>query len=172
MLRIYQCESEEDKRIVRELFWEYLQWANQEVNKHFGVNFDIKTMLDEDMEMLDKFLPPDGRLLLAKQDEGAAGLACMKKLKENTAEIKRMYVRSAYRGKGIGKALIERLFVEAGETGYTRIWLDSARFMKAAHALYRSSGFQEIEPYPESEIPADFQPNWIFMEKVLVHISD
>ena len=47
------------------------------------------------------------------------------------------------------------------------LFLDSARFMHAAHALYRSSGFQEIAPYPESEIPEEFRPNWIFMEKLL-----
>jgi hypothetical protein len=51
--------------------------------------------------------------------------------------------------------------------GYPRIRLDSARFMKAAHSLYRSAGFQEIDPYPESEIPAKFQEHWVFMEKSL-----
>lgn len=167
MLAIHQIETAQYREIVRELFWEYLQWANGEVNNHFGVSFDIKTMLDDDMDKLGKFLPPLGRLLLAEQDGSAAGLGCLKELKGDIGEIKRMYVRSEYRRKGIGRAILEHLLAEAGEAGYSRIWLDSARFMKSAHALYRSNGFQEIEPYPESEIPGEFQPNWIFMEKVL-----
>ena len=167
MLNICQIESREDRKSVRELFWEYLQWANDEVNDNFGVSFDIKTMLQEDMNTLDKFLPPYGRLLLAEQDGRVVGLGCLKKLKDDIGEIKRMYVRSEYRRKGIGKALLENLLDEASDIGYTRVWLDSARFMKSAHALYRSNGFQEIEPYPESEIPAEFQSNWIFMEKEL-----
>ena len=171
MLSIYQIESREDRKSVRELFWEYLQWANDELNDNFGVSFDIKTMLQEDMNTLEKFLPPYGRLLLAEQDGRVAGLGCLKKLKDDIGEIKRMYVRSDYRRKGIGKALLENLLEEAGEIGYNRVWLDSARFMKSAHALYRSYGFQEIEPYPESEIPAEFQSNWIFMEKKLSNIS-
>jgi len=167
LLRTYQVESESDKNLVRELFWEYLQWANEEVYNNFGISFDIKMMLVEDMKKLNKFLPPFGRLLLTEQDGGVAGLGCLKKLNDDIGEIKRMYVRSEYRRKGIGKALLEHLLEEAGEIGYSRVWLDSARFMRSAHALYRSSSFQEIEPYPESEIPAEFQPNWIFMEKVL-----
>jgi ribosomal protein S18 acetylase RimI-like enzyme len=167
MLRIYQIETSKDRKYVRELFWEYLQWANAELNRHFGINFDIEEMLNEDMQKLDKFLPPNGCLLLASQNDEVVGLGCLKKLKDDIGEIKRMYVKSKYRKKGIGKAILQQLLVEAGEVGYARVWLDSARFMKAAHAMYRSQGFQEIEPYPESEIPAEFQQNWIFMEKWL-----
>jgi GNAT superfamily N-acetyltransferase len=80
------------------------------------------------------------------------------------AEIKRMYVRPQFRGRGIGRALLQRLLVEAKEIGYPAVRLDSARFMQEAHALYRSSGFDEVEPYPESEIPTEFQEHWVFME--------
>jgi GNAT superfamily N-acetyltransferase len=97
---------------------------NKIVNNNFGVNFDIKSMLDEDMQKLDKFLPPTGRLLLAKQDQAAAGFGCLKKLKDDIGEIKRMYVRPKYRRMGIGKAILERLLVEAAEVGYSRVWLD------------------------------------------------
>jgi GNAT superfamily N-acetyltransferase len=75
-----------------------------------------------------------------------------------------MYVRPAFRRKGIGRALAQRLISEARGIGYASIRLDSTRFMKAAHALYRSLGFREIEPYPESEIPPEFQSHWVFME--------
>jgi GNAT superfamily N-acetyltransferase len=152
---------------VRELFWEYLQWANSRVNEEFGVDFDIQSMLEQNMLELEKFSPPHGRLLLAEHEGQITGLACMRRIREDIGEIKRMYVRPGFRGKGIGKALLEGLVNEAREIGYPRIRLDSARFMKEAHSLYRSAGFQEIDPYPESEIPAEFQKHWIFMEKQL-----
>lgn len=164
MLNIYQIETEEDRIHVRELFGEYLQWAHLRLKQEYGINFDIESLVDQDMLELEKFLPPQGRLLLAKQDEKVAGLACMKKIKGDIGEIKRMYIRPEFRKRGIGRKLLELLLNEAREIGYPRIRLDSARFMKAAHTLYRSVGFQEIEPYPESEIPEEFQENWIFME--------
>jgi GNAT superfamily N-acetyltransferase len=78
-----------------------------------------------------------------------------------------MYVRPEFRGLGIGRALLEALIVEAREIGYSMLRLDSASFMKVAHSLYRSTGFQEIEPYPESEVPPEYQAHIVFMEKRL-----
>ena len=78
-----------------------------------------------------------------------------------------MYVRPDFRGTGLGRALLDALLAEARQVGYATIRLDSAGFMKTAHALYRAAGFEEIEPYPESEIPPDFQKHWVFMQKRL-----
>ena len=119
------------------------------------------------MQNLDKFYPPEGKLLLAESDNQLAGIACLRKIKEDICEVKRMYVREEFRGTGIGRTLLDKLIEAAKESGYPRVRLDSARFMSTAHSLYHSSGFREIEPYPESEIPEEFQPNWIFMERVL-----
>ena len=57
---------------------------------------------------------------------------------------------------------------EAGQVGYERVRLDSARFMKEAHQLYRTRGFKEIDAYDGSEIPKEFQNRWIFMEMALL----
>ncbi|MDQ3396189.1 MAG: GNAT family N-acetyltransferase [Deinococcota bacterium] len=65
----------------------------------------------------------------------------------------------------MGRALLEALLDEARQLGYICVRLDSARFMKSAHALYRAVDFYEIEPYEGSEIPKEFQSHWIFMEK-------
>ena len=62
----------------------------------------------------------------------------------------------------------KRLIEEARSMGYDRMRLDSARFMKAAHVLYHSLGFHDIEPYEGSEIPLEFQHYWVFMELRLV----
>jgi len=163
-MKLYQMETSEHKQQLREIFWEYLQWANRNVNEAFNVNFDIAAILEDDMQTIAKFLPPQGRLLLGEIDEQIAGIACMKQLDDTVCEIKRMYVRPAFRGRGLGRGLLHRLIDEARQSGYSIVRLDSARFMKAAHALYRSTGFQAIEPYKESEIPTEFQQYWIFME--------
>ncbi len=104
---------------------------------------------------------------MATEGSRVAGIACLKKLRKDIGEIKRMYVRPGFRGKGLGRALLETLIAEAKEIGYPAVRLDSARFMKEAHALYQSAGFGEIEPYPESEIPPEFQKHWVFMERLL-----
>jgi GNAT superfamily N-acetyltransferase len=167
MTSIHQAETDADRALIRELFWEYLEWANARINEEYGFTFDIASMLERDMAKLQIFLPPHGRLLLAIEGGCAAGLACMRRIREDVGEIKRMYVRPGYRRRGIGRALLEALLAEAQETGYPTVRLDSTRFMAAAHSLYRSAGFYEIEPYAESEIPPEYWQHWVFMEKQL-----
>lgn len=167
MPEIRQVVTEDDRAQARELFWEYLQWANGRLMDEFGIQFDIQAILEGDMEKLGIFLPPEGRLLLAMEGTRAAGIAGLKKLRDDIGEVKRMYVRPEFRGLGIGRALLDGLLAEARQIPYRNVRLDSARFMETAHALYRSAGFAEIEPYPESEIPADFREHWVFMEKHL-----
>jgi GNAT superfamily N-acetyltransferase len=91
----------------------------------------------------------------------------MKKLSDEICEIKRMYVRPNFRKQGVGRAMLQHLIDEARAMGYGQMYLDSANFMQAAHALYRSMGFRTIEPYDGSEIPQDFQKHWQFMALVL-----
>ena len=91
----------------------------------------------------------------------------MRRIQKDVCEIKRLYVRPEFRRRGIGRALLEKLIAEAQEIGYPTVRLDSTRFMGAAHSLYRSVGFYEIEPYAESEIPPEFRQHWVFMEKQL-----
>lgn len=167
MLQILIANKEQHAQPIRELFWEYLQWANAKVKENFGVSFDIASMLEEDINTLDKFMPPKGRLLLGYVEDQPEAIACLKALTESIGEVKRMYVRPEARNRGLGRALLNQLLEEARQIGYERIRLDSARFMTEAHQLYRTNGFREIEAYEGSEIPAEFQKNWIFMEREL-----
>jgi GNAT superfamily N-acetyltransferase len=167
MIQIIIADQDQHAQAVRELFWEYLQWANAEVEESFEVSFDIAAMLEDDMNTLDKFMPPKGRLLLGYVEHQPMGIACLKALTASISEVKRMYVRPEARNKGLGRALLNLLLEEAHQIGYGLIRLDSARFMKEAHQLYRSTGFREIEAYEGSEIPKEFQKNWIFMEREL-----
>jgi GNAT superfamily N-acetyltransferase len=168
MSQIIVATKEQHAQPIRELFWEYLQWANAKVEEEFGVSFEIVTLLEEDMNTLGKFMPPKGRLLLGYVEDRPMGIACLKALSESIGEVKRMYVRPEARNQGVGRALLHRLLDEAQQIGYERVRLDSARFMADAHRLYRASGFREIEGYEGSEIPKEFQQHWVFMEKRLL----
>lgn len=167
-VRIFQVNPIEDIQLVKELFWEYLTWANDMNEQEFGLRLDITKMLDEDLANLGKFMPPDGRLLLAQCKGYPSGCVCLKKLTPGVGEVKRLYVKPAYRGMGIGNLLVGKLLEEARKIGYEGIRLDSTRYMTNAHGLYRSFGFREIEPYPESEIPLEYHAHWIFMELSLI----
>ena len=167
MLKILQVETDEHRSDVRELFWENLSSTNLMIIHEFGISSDVSAILEQDMAKVQQFAPPQGRLLLGEYETKIAGCACLRKIGEDIGEIKRMYVKPEFRRKGIGRSLLQAIIHEARQIGYSKIRLDTAPFAKAAQALYRSLGFQEIEPYPESEIPEKFRPSWVFMELVI-----
>jgi len=167
MLELVTVDRDQYTDQIREIFLEYLEWVNGSVKEAYGLEFDMQAKIEDDMLTLDKFMLPKGCLLLGLEVNRAAGVACLKELYGEVGEIKRMYVRPEFRRNGLGRALIEGLLKEASLLGYRQIRLDSARYMVEAHQLYRSMGFKEISAYEGSEIPIDFQKNWIFMEKDL-----
>ena len=68
------------------------------------------------------------------------------------AEIQRMYVSPIFRGKGIGRVIVDRLIADARSIGYRQLKLESLKFLEAAHSLYRSVGFREIDPYADNSM--------------------
>jgi GNAT superfamily N-acetyltransferase len=110
------------------------------------------------------YRPPRGLTLLAERRGLPAGVAALLRHGGAVAEVKRMYVRPSGRGEGLGAALLDRLIEEARALDATTLRLDTCRFMTDAQRLYRSRGFQERDPYPESEIPPRIQRHWLFFE--------
>lgn len=164
MLSIVHGETDDHRRQIGELLWEYLVWLNAQLERELAINLDIHQMLEDDMARLHQFAPPHGRLLLAYAQGALAGCACLRTIGPQVGEIKRMYVRPPFRRKGVGRALIAALIDEAHQMDCTTLRLDSARFMQDAQSLYRSFGFRLIAPYPESEIPEAFHVHSVFME--------
>jgi putative acetyltransferase len=98
------------------------------------------------------YAPPEGRLLLAFADDAPAGCIALRKIEEEICEMKRLWVRPAFRGTGLGRRLVEDVLREARGIGYRRIRLDTLPSMTAAQALYLSLGFTDIPPYNDHPI--------------------
>jgi len=146
---------------VRELLREYLTWTlTLDENALRAPTF--AGVYAELASLPGIFSPPDGRLLLARSDDVAAGCVALRPHHTTTGELKRLYVRPAFRGARIGQQLVERLVGEAREIGYRRLVLDSHVSMRSAHAIYESVGFRVV-PTPDT-FPEVLKPVVVFME--------
>jgi ribosomal protein S18 acetylase RimI-like enzyme len=93
------------------------------------------------------YAPPAGRLLVAEVDGGLVGCVALRSHQPGVCELKRLYVRPAYRGRGLGRRLLEALLSEAVAAGYREAVFDTIESMKEALALYRTFAFEPTEPY-------------------------
>jgi len=165
VVEIRSVKLPDDIDFVRRLWIDYLTWGNDNMQMHYGVHpHDPKEQVEQDIKMISKFLPPNGRLSLAFMDGNACGIGCLKSINAEIGEVKRMYVNPSFRKIGAGRAILQSLINTAKETGYKKVRLDSPKFMEAAHSLYRSFGFKDIPMYPEVEIPEEFRQYLLFME--------
>jgi ribosomal protein S18 acetylase RimI-like enzyme len=138
-LRLTRAETVEQVELARMLFKEYADAT--------GVDLCFQNFGQELATLPGDYAPPSGRLLLAHEGDEAAGCVALRKVDETVCEMKRLYLRPAFRGTGLGRTLAERIIEEAREIGYARMRLDTLPMMRSAIALYRSLGFREIDPY-------------------------
>ena len=169
-MNIKPLETADDREYVRMLSVEYLRWVFTELNAELDAGWDVDSVanvVDEWMPTLDKYTPPAGQFLLVRVDEQPAGMGALRKLNDDICEIKRMYVRPAYRGQGIGRAILSALLKIARDENFPIVRLDSPKISRSAHALYRSAGFYDIERYAESEAGVEGAPYLLYMEMKL-----
>ncbi len=132
---------------ARALISEYLQWILEFAQREYRLTFDVDAMLESDLSDHDKFHPPYGRFYVVRYNDQFVAVGCLKRLDEHTGEVQRMYVRDSARGKGIGRLIVDRLIADARQIGYRKLRLESLKFLDAAHSLYKSVGFVEIDSY-------------------------
>ncbi len=131
---------------ARELFLEYAQ--------SLGFSLCFQSFDKELANLPGDYSPPEGRLLLAQYEDQLAGCVALHKLEPGICEMKRLYLRPYFRGKGLGLALAQKILAEARQIGYGRIRLDTVEpVMKDAVAMYLRLGFREIAPYCANPIP-------------------
>jgi putative acetyltransferase len=145
-MRIVQAESESEIEQVRELFDEYVTWLD--------INLCFQNYDKEVADLPGDYAPARGRLLLALADDGvAAGCAALRDLGNGVAEMKRLFVRPAFRGQRLGWQLAEMIVAEARALGYEQIRLDTLPGkMDQAIAMYRVLGFKDIAPYYKNPV--------------------
>ena len=142
-IHIHNVDAEPDLELVRVLFNEYQQ--------DIGVDLCFQGFADELAQLPGEYCAPYGALLLAFIDGQPAGCCAFRPLLDsdhgNACEMKRLFVRRAFRGFGVGRLLVDEILLQARQAGYDRMLLDTLSDMEAARALYAEAGFEEVAPY-------------------------
>lgn len=142
-IELFIPASAEDLQSVRDIFREYAATLT--------VDLDFQNFDQELADLPGDYAPPRGALLLARVDGTLAGCCALRPMDcsdyPNAAEMKRLFVRKAFRGFGLGRQLTESILDEARRAGYSTVLLDTLDEMEAARALYEDLGFVEIPPY-------------------------
>jgi ribosomal protein S18 acetylase RimI-like enzyme len=143
-LSISQASIAADVALARELFLEY--------RDGLGISLCFQGFDAELAELPGKYVPPQGRLLIARVDGAVAGCGALRPLSKDVGELKRVYVRPDMRGHGAGLALCEALVGAARQAGYAKVVLDTLPSMLAAQALYARLGFVDTAPYTANPV--------------------
>lgn len=135
--------------IAREMFREY--------QASLGIDLCFQNFDDELAGLPGEYAAPGGVLLLAYVDEQLAGCGALRPLADadhpNACEMKRLYVRRAFRRFGLGRSLAQALIDHGRSLGYSAMLLDTLDDMEAARGLYVALGFVEVAPYYFNPIP-------------------
>ena len=131
------------------LFGEYTDML-VEGDPAFKAYLDLQNYDDELKHLEHKYGPPGGRLYLLREDGEAVGCIGLRRIDDESCELKRLYVRPAFRGRGLSRLLMDRILADARAIGYKTMLLDTLPFLQTALKLYKDYGFEEIERYNDS----------------------
>jgi putative acetyltransferase len=146
-LQFVQVQSDSQIEQVRQLFLEYA--------RSLGFSLCFQNFDQELANLPGDYSPPYGKLLLAEFEGELAGCVALHKLENEICEMKRLYLRPQFRGKGLGRALATRIIAEARDLGYSRLRLDTVESaMQDAVAMYLKLGFRKIDAYCENPMPS------------------
>ena len=144
-MRIIQAQTTAELDAVRELFGEY--------QRGLGVDLCFQGVAEELATLPGRYAPPGGRLLLAWAGTAAAGCVALRALADEVCEMKRLFVRPAFRGQGLGFRLAMQVINEASALGYSLMRLDTLDTLESAMRMYAGLGFQRRMPYYANPLP-------------------
>jgi putative acetyltransferase len=142
------AESLADFAAVRDLWREY--W------KSLGLPDDFQGFGEESKGLPGVYGTVGGALLLAesRRETTPAGTIALRRLNDRSGEVKRLYLRPAFRGRGLGRYLLENVIERARAIGYEALYADTLPSMTDALALYERMGFERVEAYTSDPTPA------------------
>lgn len=143
-VQIAQASTSKHIGAVRDLFQEYAAWLR--------IDLSFQGFADEMMTLPGLYAPPQGCLLLATGTDGSAGCVALRPMGETVCEMKRLYVRPAYQGCGLGRTLAQRVISDARSCGYSAMRLDTLPLMHRAIRLYESLGFVRRSAYYDTPL--------------------
>lgn len=159
-----------DRDALIELNVEYVRSVARGLQEATGMSLEaslgmtIEEYVPGAIEKICSQRPPLGAFYLIEHAGALAGMGGLRRLREDVSEIKRIYIRPAHRGSGLGAAILAKLVDDAREFGYSRVYLDTAPFQKSAHKLYEALGFRDRGPYEGVEAPPPLRSVLRFME--------
>ncbi|HLI95580.1 MAG TPA: GNAT family N-acetyltransferase [Candidatus Baltobacteraceae bacterium] len=142
---IIEAQGKERIAQVRELFAEY--WES------FGFTPCFQNFDDELAQLPGSYVPPGGRLAIARCDGSVAGCIALRPIDSDSCEVKRLYVRPGFRGAGLGVALVGWLTAQARSIGYKTMFAETMPVMQRALAMYERMGFERVDAYAEEATP-------------------
>ena len=158
-LRIVHYIPEVHKDQFYELNLEYFEWADKELatryNDPLNPSGTVKEFLDENFPEYISIKPPNGVILVVEGNKELVGMGVIKRLEGDTGEISQVYIKPNSRG-GYGKKLVYMLVKEARKLDFSKIQLNTAKFMEIAQHIYESVGFKKTEyHYGDTENPEE-----------------
>lgn len=160
---IVRVDGDTHRSLLEGLLAEYHEWMKTMVSRETGASYDAESSVDADLQdVVDSPMMCLG--WLAFQGDEPAGCALLYGVADDLAELKRLYVRPAHRGHGLGRALTETVVDVADARGYDTLALTTPPWSDTAHGLYDSLGFKRTEPYPETRLPERYHDEAIFMQ--------
>ncbi|HSH41345.1 MAG TPA: GNAT family N-acetyltransferase [Arenicellales bacterium] len=144
-ITLTQVDSPALATTARELFREY--------SVDIGIDLEYQGFSTELASLPEPYTPPRGALLLAHAEGETAGCVALRPLGEQVGEMKRLYVRPAWRRWGLGRVLADAVINAARRAGYRELRLDTLPSMAPAQGLYKRLGFVEIPPYSDNFLP-------------------
>jgi len=144
-IRIAEARWPDDRETVEALFREYVASLAEDIS--------FQNVDDELAGLPGKYARPGGVVLIAWDGDAPAGAVAYRMFEPGVCEMKRLYVRDAFRGRGVARELANELIDDARTRGFRTMLLDTLGSMQAARALYRDLGFVPVAPYYENPLP-------------------
>ena len=144
-IQVSEARWPRDRSAVETLFREYVGSLTEDIS--------FQNVDDELAGLPGKYARPGGVVLIARDGKQAAGAVAYRMVEPGVCEMKRLYIRPAFRGKGVARELANELIDDARQQGYRTMLLDTLESMSAARALYRDLGFVPVAPYYDNPLP-------------------